>query len=1271
MAVLKRCTGLNTFGNEINEQEGALDVADNIVIDADDTIETRRGFADFGTSLPILGDRAKQLLTYKGRILRHYDDILQFDSNGSGLFQSFSGAYNELVSGLRIKGQESNGNFYFTTNDGIKKISATNSSQFTTGSGYVTPAGGPKAIDLQAELVFTPGGYIPPQSKVAYRALWGYKDVNGNLIYGTPSPRFVLANTSQDVNTPEKFQMVFGSNNVIDYDGTVDDRYVLFSSKNSDYFLWFSSVAFPNAPQDADTLGRTAIPVNIQGLSSANDIAVSAATEIAKLTSEFSVSVVAATVTVTSKEEGENLDDASSSVALTSVTLTVTKQGSVSEGLFANASITVSVPNDVNNTNFFYQLYRTANITATVGLDLASIDPGDEMNLVYESNVTATDISTKSITFTDITTEAFRVSGTFLYTNPNTGEGILQANEKPPIAQDITLFRGSLFYANTRTAHRKQFNLISVSDFTSGVSTLVIGNSAGFTEYTFVGEEEESEIITDSYANTDDTGYILINSANNERKYSIWFDKGSTVDPTPTDRISIRVEIESGWTANQVAEALSDTLDLMDDFASSFAANTVVVTCEKNGNVIDLTMPVDLTNAWAVSVTTQGDGEDTALNEVLLSNNVSVAQSIEETALSLVRVINADSGAVVNAYYLSGAEDVPGIILLEAKDLSDNTFFVGTSDSNIQTKFTPEVPVVETITAISIANPTVITSATHGLFTGDKIYIYDTDSAPALMAEYEVTVIDANTFSLPVQVFGAGTTGKYFLSNFASDNLKSPNRLYYSKIQQPEAVPIINYIDIGPKDKEIFRILALRDSLFVLKEDGVYIVTGSSAPDFSARLLDSSAQIIAPDSAQVLNNQIYALTTQGVVKVSEGQVRVVSRPIEDRILGFIKSGFDFKYTCFGASYETDRSFFLWAPTVATDTVATQCYRYNTFTDTWTRWTVSATCALVNPTVDKLYVGAGNLNVVFQERKLRDRTDFADRNFTRSIVASSANTINKTLDLSTVTGVEVGDVIYQDQYVTIAFYNRLLRKLDIDAGLDNDYFSTLEAVPGNNMKLKLDALNAKLVADDASGEVTVAVFSTDGLTQQTQLNSMIAELNDTNCDTLYKDYQGITGTIPYESIVVAVSQPLNRVTLSYMLPFLEDNIQVYKKIDVVVQWVPQHFGSSDTLKQVREGTIIFDQNNFYSASISYASDRSANFEKIDFLGGGVGYWSGVYWGDFVWGGEGNEIPKRTLIPREKQRCRHIKVKFNHVNAREAIKIVGISLEPRQLSTKAYR
>ena len=1269
MPVLKKAAGLHTFNNEINEKEGALDVADNVVIDANDTIESRRGFGEFGNTFGTVNDRLNQLSTYKDRILRHYNDVLEVDTTGSGNFSAFSGSFSELIDGLRIKSQEANGNYFFTTSDGIKKISAKNASQLS--SVGVTDAGGAKALDVSADLLFTTGGFLPPQSKCAYRLVWGLRDNNNNLILGSPSSRTILTNSSQAINTPESFEMIFTSGSTGDYDGSTASRYVTFSSVNTDYFLWFSTTANPTIPSDATTVGRTGIEVDIEGLTTSSGIAVAAATTISnQVGTLFEAEVVGSTVTVTSLEEGSDLSDAASSANLTAVTTNVLQQGSIAEGSSANSTITAIVPSTVDSTDYFYQLYRTAPITATTGTNLEDLDPGDEMNLAFEANITSAEISAGSITFEDITTEAFRASGPFLYTNPNTGEGILQANERPPIAQDIELFRNSTFYANTKTTHRATINLLSVSAFTSGVSDIIIGNSTDVSEYTFVGAAEKSTITCDSFANTDDTGYILLNSARDERKYYLWFDKGSTTDPAVANRIGIRTAIESGDADSDVAAKLAANLDLLSDFGATDTGADVAITNAKNGNTTDLSIGSALTNNWAVIVNTQGDGEDASINEVLLSSESSIGLAIDETARSLVKVINQDSGSPVNAFYLSGVNDLPGIILLEARSLTDDPFFVGTSDSGITSQFNPELPETETITAISAADPTEITSAGHGLVTGETIYIYNTDSTPALQGEYEVTVTGASTFTVPVEVLGAGTTGIWYKTSVFSDNEESGNRLYYSKVSQPEAVPIVNFLDIGPQDKSIRRILALRDNLFVLKEDGVYIVTGTTAPDFGSRLLDNSTEIIAPDSAVVLNNRIYALTTQGVVTITEGGVSIISRPIEDRILDVTNSRFNFEYTSFGTAYESDRAYTLWLPTEETDTVATQAYRYNTFTRTWTRWTVPATCGIVNPGNDILYIGPTDRNSLDQERKNNDRTDYADRDFTLTI---SANGVNESvLDLSSTADVEKGDVLVQTQYLTLSQYNRLLRRLDLDGGLDDtDYLSTLSATLGDNLTTKMNALNTKLVADDSSGTITATTYSTDFATLQTEFNTLMGELNDPACDTVFKDYDDSEGTTPYEGIILETNDSTNQATVNAPFPFIEGPIQAFLAIDTEIQWVPQHFGASDLLKQVREGTVIFDQNNFYSGTVSYASDRSFAFEAVEFLAKGVGYWGGNIWGEGTWGGDGNEIPVRTLIPRDKQRCRHIRVKFEHNNAREVFRVLGISLEPRPLSKRAYR
>jgi len=1270
MATLKRAAGLVTFPNEVEKREGALEVADNVVIDADNIIESRRGFNDYGDAFPSSDDRAKQLLTYKDRVIRHYDSTIQFDSNGNGVFSDFNGTFNELEAGLRIKSQEANSNLYFTENSSIKKISARTSADFTTATGFVEDAGGVKAIDVDADLEFTTGGFLPPQSKCAYRVVWGIRDRNNNLILGAPSPRVILTNTSQDVNQNEENEFEFTSGTVSDYTGAANDRYIQLSSTSERYFFWFSDASNTEPPEDAGTIGRTPVEVDIDGLSSSGDIAISFANAVSDFPT-FDVSVAGSAVTVISTEDGENLEDAAISAGLTAVNLTILNQGNVTLGQTANANITIQIPSEVNSINYFYQLYRSAPATATLGVNLVDVDPGDELNLAFEANVTDAEISAGQVTFTDITSESFRASGAFLYTNPNTGEGILQANEKPPVAKDIELFRNTMFYANTRTPHKLQINFLSTSAFTSGVSNFIIGNEDSVVEYTFVGDQEVTEITTDSFANTDDTGYIFLNSARDKRKYYIWFDKGSTSDPSITDRIGIRVEIETGDTDAQVATKLASIINSISDFSATASLAAVTVTNVNNGNVTDATIPVALTNNWTVSVTTQGDGEDTASNEAILSNDASAAQSIEESSLSLIKNINADPNSPVNAFYLSGPEDLPGIIQLEARNSEDKPFFLATSDPNIQSQFNPELSLVETLTAISADNPTEITASGHGLFTGDQIFIYNTDSTPTIQGRFEVTVIDPNTFSIPVEVLVAGTTGNWFLVNSESDNEVKPNRLYYSKLGQPEAVPIVNFLDIGEQDNEISRIISLRDNLIVLKEEGVFLVTGTSAPNFSFRLIDGSTDIIAPDSAAVLNNRIYCLTKDGVVTITEGGISIVSRAIEDRILAVTTSRFDFRFTSFGVTYESDRAYILWLPSLDTDTVATQAYRYNTFTQTWTRWTQGAICAVVNDFDDKLYIGPSDREFIYQERKNSDRTDYADRDFNIQL-STNFLTNGTTIVPNSLLNIEVGDVLLQEQRVTIAQINRLLLKLDIDPGLDDvDYFSTLQVVPGDQIDQKLNALNTKLVADDASGVITSVTFSTVPLTQQTEFNSMIGELNNANSDANFDNYQESTGVIEYEAIITQVSNKNGNFVINAPFPFIVGDASIFKRINKEINWAPQHFGASDQLKQVREGTVLFDQTNFYSGTVGYSSDRSKNFEKIDFLSDGSGYWSGSNWGDFTWGGEGREIPVRTLIPIEKQRCRHMRVLFEHVNARERVRVLGISLEPRAISTRAYR
>ena len=191
--------------------------------------------------------------------------------------------------------------------------------------------------------------------------------------------------------------------------------------------------------------------------------------------------------------------------------------------------------------------------------------------------------------------------------------------------------------------------------------------------------------------------------------------------------------------------------------------------------------------------------------------------------------------------------------------------------------------------------------------------------------------------------------------------------------------------------------------------------------------------------------------------------------------------------------------------------------------------------------------------------------------------------------------------------------------------------------------------------------------------QVQLNALVTELNDANCDTILKDYRLSEGITPYEAIIDNIDVIRNTIHTTYQLPLLEGDIEVFKHFETIIQWSPQHFGDPSGNKQVREGTIMFDQNNFYSAFIAYSSDLSAAFIEDSFRGKGTGYWEYGIWGDpnVYWGGDGNDIPYRTIIPRPKQRCRYLNVRFRHTNAREEWRIVGISAVVRSVSSRGYR
>lgn len=479
-------------------------------------------------------------------------------------------------------------------------------------------------------------------------------------------------------------------------------------------------------------------------------------------------------------------------------------------GTTQNVQLTITIP-DTITTSYFFQVYRSPQSVTS------SIEPNDELQLVYEHAPTSGEITAKTLTFIDSVPDALR--GASLYTDPSQ-EGILQANEQPPLCEDFTLFKGCILYANTTQKQRLNLTMLAVT----GTNGVAVGDTLTIGATTFLAAVVE--------------------------------------DPTSSPPRYL--------------------------------------------------------------VTTSG----------------TPAQNITDTANSLVRVINkALANTEYYAYYLSSVNDLPGRMLIEAR-IQGQTAFAATANLH-GSAWNPVLP----------------------------------------------------------------TAGASVIS--VAENLK--NGIYVSKQNVPEAVPLTNVFFAGSAAFEIKRIIALRDSVFIFKDDGIFRMLGQTPANFYVDLFDNTSELLATESAVNLNNTIYALTNQGVVSASETGISVVSRAIEGDLLQIFGANLDsVKNLSYGVSYQSDRKYILGIISSSGDTTPTQQFVYNLFTNSWTRWTLSKNTGFVRPSNNKLYLSPVDANKINEERKNFNFTDFVDESFDPTLISY----VTTNVVLSSVVGIEAGDLLFE-------------------------------------------------------------------------------------------------------------------------------------------------------------------------------------------------------------------------------------------------------------------
>lgn len=294
-------------------------------------------------------------------------------------------------------------------------------------------------------------------------------------------------------------------------------------------------------------------------------------------------------------------------------------------------------------------------------------------------------------------------------------------------------------------------------------------------------------------------------------------------------------------------------------------------------------------------------------------------------------------------------------------------------------------------------------------------YVSGFDELPGQML-YERLTLDATSFyvtcsrATPFRPV-LPTSGSNY--NNTSRNEENQNRIYFSKLQQPEAVPVLQYFNVGSPEEPIEALVPLRDGVIILKTDGIFRISGSDPATFSVNPIDTTVRILAKFSVAVLSNRVYFFSTQGIVAVSDTGAEIVSRSIESQLLELSSSLYpNFSDVTFAVGYESDRKYILWTVSTDADTFGTQAFVFNTLSGDWTRWTKSASAAIVKQNDDKLYIAgpAANTtdNYVFIERKNFNLTDFADEEYALTVTSASGTTLN----VASTAMLEVGYTIQQ-------------------------------------------------------------------------------------------------------------------------------------------------------------------------------------------------------------------------------------------------------------------
>jgi hypothetical protein len=1112
-----------------------------------------------------------------------------------------SPAISVTANGIGVSRQlAAQGNSYFTTDNGIYKLEREDLPALE--------AGLPPGLDVQLALNGA-SGPINPNSQTAYRVVFGRRDAQGNLILSAPSQQAIAYNSTRT-----------GLAIAVTVAGVIATAVVTDPGHPFTVTGEFMTLV------SLDGFVPAVLPIPSITPGSQTDI-----TYISSSSFSFTFNVAPTTLPLIF-------------AAVISYTYSPT------------ATITASIPSEILSTQYLYQVYRTS------GSVTAQTEPFDDFRLVAEQNLTSNDVANGFLTYTDELPDLLLEGQPFLYTNSNQ-EGILQANTRPPRAEDITVFKGYAFYGNTVQYHLLSLTMVDPSLIANG-DTLSLTDGTTTETYLFVGDAQNEPVGNESV-----TQSITV--------------AGVTATVTRTDH---------GFLAG-------DVIRLTSSGTSGIPTGNYTVATAAAGN-FTFTVASGATGTATFEGLTRGTLR--LVKRVTTTTTTTVSQAIYFTASYIVKAFNRNAASLAFAQYTSEVTAPPGSITFIAKNLQQAAFRLNSSSaSTIGAAFEPRIPT----------------------------------SGTAVQSESDI----------------------------------GPNRLYIGKLNEPEAVPLFNIRDVGSRASPILRVAALRDSVIILKDDGIYRLNGDSTNNFTVTALDNTVFVKATDSVVILNNSVYCLSNQGVVQITDSAVRIVSRIIEPLLTAIL--GQDLEDNTSAVGYESERLYLLSVKRPNTlSSVADVTYCYNYLTEAWTTWTGANKVffnGFLRPSDDKLYlIPTLAQNKIVKERKDQNLVDYTAQEFCAPVIKAMIGAATSTGGSNLVSVVTlIAHGLSQGQLVTVSrpsstltaafsggtgdlsglrtvsiisdteysftastsaiasaigdvyvapFISEATLSVSVSSGLQAVTVTTTQPhglITGDSVTVE-DASTAVLAAFAASTDIlnyrsvtvltstTFTILATNPatgsasgtivMTDKKQGNLMVtidtvAQFTPSAGDAIVADNRlyKIESVVKYSTIAYIATLQTAYKSTSSELAFVH---QAYRTL---IKFSPLVFGQAGLLKQFSEFQATFRNSqsctvislDFSSDSVTSSTKQAWNYKVgTNGVAPSFGGWGELEWGNFPWGGEASiqrvyttqpSVILRTYVPREVFIGTFIQPILDHKVAGEPLELQAISLFAKPVTQRTSR